>query len=74
MVICTALPFVADDGSLNVISVVVLAVEGGLNTLRSVQHSVSRGIPAVLVQGSGRMTDVLAFACQVSEVVAGTDG
>lgn len=41
---------------------VMLVVEGGPNTLQNVQNAVDAKIPVVLVEGSGRAADLLAFA------------
>ena len=40
----------------------VVSVEGGPGTLKTVHDSLDAGTPVVLVAGSGRVTDVLAFA------------
>ncbi|XP_014774531.2 transient receptor potential cation channel subfamily M member-like 2 [Octopus bimaculoides] len=46
------------------IPAVVIMVEGGPGTLKSVCDSISRNIPVVIVKGSGRAADVMADAYQ----------
>lgn len=43
---------------------VLLVLEGGPNTIRTVLESVSRSpaVPVVIAEGSGRAADILAFA------------
>lgn len=40
----------------------MLVVEGGPNTLKSVKNAINSKLPVVLVEGSGRAADLLAFA------------
>ncbi|XP_038079151.1 transient receptor potential cation channel subfamily M member 2-like isoform X2 [Patiria miniata] len=44
--------------------VVCLMVEGGPNTLATVYEAIMNGTPAVIIAGSGRAADILAFAFQ----------
>lgn len=46
------------------IPVVLVVIEGGLNTIRSVWKSVKRdpAVPVVIANGSGRAADILAYA------------
>ncbi|EDO47658.1 predicted protein, partial [Nematostella vectensis] len=46
------------------VPVVLLVLEGGPNTIRTVLESVSRcpAVPVVIAEGSGRAADILAFA------------
>ncbi|XP_065175195.1 transient receptor potential cation channel subfamily M member 2-like isoform X2 [Sycon ciliatum] len=62
------------NGNASKISVVVLAVEGGPNTLRTIRQAVSKGLPAVLIQGTGRATDLLIHAYNNSCQVSGRNG
>ncbi|XP_033100595.1 transient receptor potential cation channel subfamily M member-like 2 isoform X2 [Anneissia japonica] len=43
---------------------VCIAVEGGPNTIFTVYEAVKKGTPAVIVAGSGRAANILAFAAQ----------
>ena len=49
------------DGGMD-IPVVVLVVEGGDDCIKSVRASVREGIPVVVCEGSGRASDIVAFA------------
>ena len=51
------------------VPIVCVVVEGGPNTLATVYEAVMNGTPAVIVAGSGRAADILAFACQRAPVV-----
>jgi transient receptor potential cation channel subfamily M protein 3 len=44
--------------------VVLLVLEGGINTIVTVLESVTRSpaVPVVIAEGSGRAADILAFA------------
>lgn len=42
----------------------VLSLEGGKGTLKTIRDSLKNGTPVVLVTGFGRATDLLAFAFQ----------
>ncbi|XP_066271870.1 transient receptor potential cation channel subfamily M member-like 2 [Branchiostoma lanceolatum] len=44
------------------VPVVVLAVEGGPHTLKNVSEAVTREIPVVIAEGSGRAADIIAYA------------
>ena len=46
------------------VPVVCVVVEGGPNTLATVCEAVTNGTPAVIVAGSGRAADILAYAIQ----------
>lgn len=41
---------------------VTVVLEGGEDALKAVKESVKHGIPAVVVEGTGRAADILAFA------------
>ena len=41
---------------------VTVIVEGGEDALKAVKASVKHGIPAVVVEGTKRAADILAFA------------
>ena len=42
--------------------VVLLVLEGGENTLSQAVEAIKNGTPVVVVQGSGRAADYIAFA------------
>lgn len=42
--------------------VVLLVLEGGLDCIKIVHEAVSKRIPAVVLEGTGRAADLLAFA------------
>ena len=42
--------------------VVTVVLEGGEDALKAVKESVKHGIPAVVVEGTRRAADILAFA------------
>lgn len=46
------------------VPVVLLVLEGGPNTIRTVLESVTRNpaVPVVVAEGSGRVADILAYA------------
>ena len=44
------------------IPVILLILEGGLGVIEDVLHSLRRGIPVVVIQGTGRAADIIAFA------------
>ncbi|XP_037077937.1 transient receptor potential cation channel subfamily M member 6-like, partial [Pollicipes pollicipes] len=44
------------------IPVILLILEGGLGVITDVLHSLRRGIPVVVIQGTGRAADIIAFA------------
>lgn len=41
---------------------VTVVLGGGEDALKAVKESVKHGIPAVIVEGTGRAADILAFA------------
>ena len=41
---------------------VTVVLEGGADALKAVKESVMHGIPAVVVEGTRRAADILAFA------------
>ncbi|XP_038045510.1 transient receptor potential cation channel subfamily M member 1-like [Patiria miniata] len=47
--------------------VVVVVLEGGVDTVLNVKNAVLRGIPTVVCDGSGRAADIIAFAHNRSE-------
>ncbi|XP_033625076.1 transient receptor potential cation channel subfamily M member-like 2 isoform X2 [Asterias rubens] len=51
------------------VPVVCVVVEGGPNTIATVYEALMNGTPAVIVAGSGRAADILAFAFQRAPVV-----
>ena len=48
------------------IALVLLVVEGGYNTLKTVRDSVKSGCPIVVVAGSGRAADYIAEAFRLT--------
>lgn len=44
----------------------VVSVEGGPGTLQTIRHSLRNGTPVVLVDGFGRVTDLLVWALRYS--------
>ncbi len=53
------------SGSTSVsVPIVCVVVEGGPNTIATVFEAIMNGTPAVIVAGSGRAADILAFAFQ----------
>lgn len=44
------------------VPVVTVVLEGGEDALKAVKESVKHGIPAVIVEGTRRAADILAFA------------
>ena len=49
------------------IPVVLLVIEGGINTLRTVLKSIESDppVPIVVAKGSGRIADILAYAYEL---------
>jgi hypothetical protein len=41
---------------------VLLVLEGGIQTLRTAAEAISRGTPVVVIKGSGRAADFIAYA------------
>ena len=48
---------------------VTVVLEGGVDALKAVKQSVERGIPAIIVEGTRRASDILAFAHYTCECV-----
>ena len=46
------------------VPIVLLVLEGGIGTLETVREAIQRNTPAVIVKGSGRAADILAYAYQ----------
>lgn len=44
------------------IPVVILCLEGGPNTIVTMAEAIKKGVPAVVIDGSGRAADVVAYA------------
>nr|XP_006816420.1 PREDICTED: transient receptor potential cation channel subfamily M member 3-like [Saccoglossus kowalevskii] len=59
-----AAPINPDDpeGSGLGVPVAMLLVEGGVDAIRTVCQAISRGIPTVICEGTGRAADILAYA------------
>ncbi|XP_038076672.1 transient receptor potential cation channel subfamily M member-like 2 isoform X3 [Patiria miniata] len=51
------------------VPVVCVVVEGGPNTIATVYEAIMNGTPAVIVSGTGRAADILAFAFQRAPLV-----
>ena len=41
---------------------VTVVLEGGVDALKAVKESAKNGIPAVVLEGTGKAADILAFA------------
>ncbi|OWF39754.1 Transient receptor potential cation channel subfamily M member 2 [Mizuhopecten yessoensis] len=52
------------SGKEAMVPVVLLVVEGGPNTIKTVKEAVDNDIPTVLIKGSGKAADVLVLACE----------
>lgn len=46
------------------VPIVLLVLEGGPGTLETVHQSIQNNTPSVIVKGSGRAADILAYAYQ----------
>ena len=46
--------------------VVILVLEGGENTIKTAVEGIKRNTPVVVVQGSGRAADFIAYAYKES--------
>lgn len=44
--------------------IILLVLEGGPGTLQTVHQAIQNNTPAVIVKGSGRAADILAYAYQ----------
>ncbi|XP_077992879.1 transient receptor potential cation channel subfamily M member 8-like [Glandiceps talaboti] len=44
------------------VPVAMLLIEGGVDAIRTVRQVVSRGIPAIICEGTGRAADILSYA------------
>ncbi|XP_053372803.1 transient receptor potential cation channel subfamily M member-like 2 [Mercenaria mercenaria] len=57
------------------VPIVLLVLEGGPGTLETVHQAIKNNTPSVVVKGSGRAADILAYAYQNSkeEEIAGND-
>ncbi|KAJ7392349.1 hypothetical protein OS493_012008 [Desmophyllum pertusum] len=53
------------------VPVVTVVLEGGEDALKAVKESVKHGIPAVIVEGTRRAADILAFAHHNCECLSG---
>ena len=51
----------SDCGAIG-IPVVILCLEGGPNTIKTMAEAIKKGTPAVVIDGSGRAADVVSFA------------
>lgn len=47
--------------------VVMLVVEGGVNTMKTVWQAVQQNIPVLVLNGSGRAADFIAYGYQLSK-------
>ncbi|XP_077991932.1 transient receptor potential cation channel subfamily M member-like 2 isoform X2 [Glandiceps talaboti] len=45
-------------------SVVLIQIEGGIDTTRTVRNSLKKNIPVVVCKGTGRASDYLSYACK----------
>ena len=53
--------FIFSPGSIEV-PVVMLVLEGGPGTVKTMTEAIKKKIPAVVIDGSGRAADIVAFA------------
>ncbi|KAL3837145.1 hypothetical protein ACJMK2_022523, partial [Sinanodonta woodiana] len=51
------------------VPIVILVLEGGHGTLKTVKTALEENTPAVIVKGSGRAADILAYAFKYAETV-----
>lgn len=58
---------IARQQSVNV-PVVLLVLEGGVNTLETAASAIANNTPVVVIQGSGRAADFIAFAYRITKV------
>lgn len=49
------------------VPVVILVLEGGENTIKTAVEGIKRNTPVVVVQGSGRAADFIAYAYRESK-------
>lgn len=49
------------------IPVVLVVCEGGRNTFTQAKSSIERSVPTVIIQGSGRVADIIAKAYKLSK-------
>ena len=47
--------------------VVMLVVEGGVNTMKTVWQSIQQDIPVLVLNGSGRAADFIAYGYTLSK-------
>ena len=47
------------------VPVVLLVVEGGLNTLRTASEAIDKNTPVVIIEGFGRAADLVAAASRL---------
>ena len=55
------------------IPVVLLVLEGGENTIKTALEAVQNNIPVVIIQGSGRAADVIAFAVKYFKLIQNSE-
>ena len=53
--------YLSDNSGLS-IPLVLLVLEGGLECLHDIAFSINQNIPVILLEGTGRAADILAFA------------
>ncbi|XP_076459392.1 transient receptor potential cation channel subfamily M member-like 2 [Babylonia areolata] len=63
---------VTESQSINVPSVLIV-VEGGINTMKTVRESITGKMPVVVIKGSGRAADFIATAFQLTKSVNDED-
>ena len=49
------------------VPVVMLVVEGGVNTMKTVCEAINQDIPVLVLNGSGRAADFIAFGYMLSK-------
>ena len=49
------------------IPVILIAVEGGMNTIKRIQKATKKGLPIVIVKGSGKASDLIADYLEIDD-------
>ncbi|XP_064629774.1 transient receptor potential cation channel subfamily M member-like 2 [Lineus longissimus] len=62
------------DGDFVNVPVVMLVLEGGMNSLKTAAETLKKNMPVVLIQGSGRAADFLACAFKTTKARTKDDG
>ena len=49
------------------IPVILIAVEGGMNTIKRIKKATKEGLPIVIVKGSGKASDLIAEYLEIDD-------